>query len=102
MARAVFKLCVDRCPTHRFSAVSLQSPDGTGLRLTYSKCCGTWETVKRFDTDPWRLAVDILSEARGLTQEQRFDLEDRIRSLIPERDESFVRPRKEESADAQS
>lgn len=39
------RLCVSRCPEHDYFMVGIDFPDGTGLRLTPSKCCGRWDTV---------------------------------------------------------
>lgn len=91
-----FWLSHDRCPIHHYEAISLNtSDDGEnqgGLRLTRGKCCGRWESLKRWKIDPWQLAVDVLGEARGLTQDQRFYLAEMLPDKIPYRDEEFVVP----------
>lgn len=87
----VWLLSLDECPSHGYRAVSLQEKGRGGLRLTRGKCCGSWRAIKSWRVDPIELAAEILSEARNLTQEQRFDLEERLPALVPYRDESFTR-----------
>lgn len=42
-------LAICRCPMHReFWAVTVEDEEGSGTRLTPSKCCGRWETVTRW------------------------------------------------------
>lgn len=82
----------DRCPLHGYEAISFQEKGAGGQRLTHSKCCGRWESLKRWRVDPWDLVVDIVSEVRSLVQEQSFDLRDRIEAMIPTRNEEFERP----------
>lgn len=48
-----YSLSIYRCSIHQeFWAISLDNQDergnGTGTRLTPSKCCGRWNTVKSF------------------------------------------------------
>ena len=40
-------LAINRCPTHGFWAITIED-DMTGVRVTPSKCCGRWDTVKEF------------------------------------------------------
>ena len=55
-------LAISRCPTHReFWAVMVEDEDGRGTRVTPSKCCGRWETVKRWKLDE-RMANEIIDE----------------------------------------
>lgn len=55
-------LSIDRCPIHRnFWSISVEYPDGTGRRLTPSKCCGQWEIQWKFRIDN-RLTEEILNE----------------------------------------
>ena len=56
-------LCINECPIHReFLSISIDSEHG-GRRITPSKCCGQWRTVKS-----WRLSgflwADLILEAR--------------------------------------
>lgn len=49
-------LSIDRCPRHQdFWAVSineLEGDGGSGDRLTPSKCCGQWQSVRQWDMTP--------------------------------------------------
>lgn len=44
---AVRKLVINKCPTHGYWSVSIDDEHG-GTRVTRSKCCGRWDTVKEF------------------------------------------------------
>jgi hypothetical protein len=55
------KLAINRCPSHGYWSVSLDS-EGHGLRLTPGKCCGRWDTVKAWNVDPQKLIEDIEGE----------------------------------------
>lgn len=60
------KLCIVRCPTHYYYAISIDDPDtGIGTRVTPSKCCGRWDTVKEFwlSEAQWENLSDLALEA---------------------------------------
>ena len=64
-----FTLSYDECPTHRFGAICLNSSEGHGRRLTSSKCCGRWDTLKAFRMSPRDLreaAEEFLNAAEAL------------------------------------
>ena len=42
-------LIINKCPDHGIYSISLENERG-GLRLTPSKCCGTWQIV-----ESWRM-----------------------------------------------
>jgi len=56
------KLTIDRCSRHGFYAVAVMG-ERTGTRITPSKCCGSWSTIKAWSlsASEWR---DIEREAR--------------------------------------
>jgi hypothetical protein len=67
--RKYVTLC--RCPVHSsivdgrlmgYWSLCLDDEDGTGTRLTRGKCCGRWETVKRWPLD--QVNIDELIEAK--------------------------------------
>lgn len=67
-----FSLSINRCPVHpEFQAIMLdcrhQNGSGTGTRLTRSKCCGQWETVKSWPLtkEDLLLAAEEFTEAAG-------------------------------------
>mgnify|MGYP001065312806 CR=1 FL=1 len=41
-------LAICKCPAHNFYAVTIDDENGCGTRVTPSKCCGRWDTVKRW------------------------------------------------------
>jgi len=49
-------LVINQCPIHKFWAVTIDDDDGSGIRVTPSKCCGRWDTVKAFalSEQEWR------------------------------------------------
>ena len=56
----IYSLSINRCPIHAdFWAICLDwrtaKGDGHGTRLTPSKCCGRWETIKQFKVS----AIDL-------------------------------------------
>lgn len=64
MENKTLNLCIDRCSKHDFYAISI-GDDDTGTRLTPSKCCGSWSTLRswRFNQEQLqRLVNDIQSE----------------------------------------
>lgn len=65
-----FLLSLNRCPIHKdFQAIMLDYRDengnGHGTRLTRSKCCGQWETIKEWPLTKTDLlaAVDVFENA---------------------------------------
>jgi hypothetical protein len=40
-------LAINQCPVHKFWSITLDDESG-GIRLTPSKCCGRWDTIKQF------------------------------------------------------
>lgn len=49
-------ICLDQCPDHGLQAISVASlGTGCGHRLTNSKCCGKWRTVRQ-----WTVNIDDL------------------------------------------
>ena len=72
-----FSLSVNRCPTHQdFWSICLDrrdpSGDGSGVRLTHSKCCGHWETIKTFTLTKSDLQVMIEEAGAALDQMENF------------------------------
>lgn len=71
-----FRLSLNRCPVHReFMAIMLDEYDdneqtGTGTRLTPSKCCGRWDTIKS-----WPLTKKQLEEIGNTFLEYAEDSE---------------------------
>ena len=55
-----FYISIDRCPVHHFNAISVGDHE-TGLRLTPSKCCGSWNSVYEWRITP-RACDDIIEE----------------------------------------
>jgi hypothetical protein len=53
-------LCIDFCPEHKFYAISIEDCDG-GKRITPSKCCGRWRTIKRWVIDE-RMEANLREE----------------------------------------
>lgn len=51
---AVTYLAINQCPTHGYWAITVEG-DETGERITPSKCCGRWDTVKRWPLDQCHL-----------------------------------------------
>lgn len=52
-----FKLAYNKCP-HGIGMISLDDEDG-GTKLTNSRCCGRWTTVKSFTMDKDDLLASI-------------------------------------------
>jgi len=57
-------LSIDRCARHNFYAISIDDED-SGRRVTPSKCCGSWSTVKqwRLSERDWRELAEEASKA---------------------------------------
>lgn len=54
-------LSIDQCPNHpEFVAIAVDS-DAGGTRITPSKCCGRWTTVKRWAIDE-RMADEMIAQ----------------------------------------
>lgn len=55
------KLVINQCHSHGVYSVSVEDENG-GMRITPSKCCGSWSTVKE-----WALSksdwLDLAKEA---------------------------------------
>jgi len=60
---ATHYLCIDKCPSHGYMAVSIENEFG-GTRLTSSKCCGQWQTLHRWPIDA--LMVENICSELGL------------------------------------
>lgn len=63
-------LTVARCPTHGWMAVSIDD-DGGGVRVTPGKCCGRWDTVKRWSLSAreWRELAEACEHAAEAVEE---------------------------------
>ena len=82
-------LSIDRCPKHpEFWAVCVaeldEHGDGSGTRITPSKCCGSWERVRE-----WKLSahdVTVALEAFKLNEVRELDrLRTRLANTLIER-----------------
>lgn len=63
-------LCIDRCPAHLGSwGISVMDDKG-GTRLTPVKCCGRWDTVRR-----WKMSAEELRRAASSLIEAADELE---------------------------
>jgi hypothetical protein len=59
-------LAINRCPIHRdFLSVAIEEEDGGGTRITPSKCCGRWETLKRWplEESQWLTVASLAKTA---------------------------------------
>lgn len=71
-------LTIGRCPVHRqFWDISLDTLRveggewlGGGHRLTPSKCCGQWETVRQWKVDPAELLEQVVTEIQSFRAEE--------------------------------
>jgi hypothetical protein len=69
-------LTINQCPQHKdFMSVSIDDEDG-GYRLTPSKCCGRWVTIKK-----WKMTAKDLRE-----------IAERFMEAAEELDKSEVKP----------
>lgn len=63
-------LCINECPKHRYRSISIDiiRADGTGYgtRVTPSKCCGSWTTVKKWPLSAfeWKQLADEARKAQ--------------------------------------
>lgn len=59
-------ITIQRCPTHNYWAITIDTPGVGGTRITPSKCCGSWETVKTWPMDErgWAEIERLAVEAR--------------------------------------
>lgn len=57
-------LAISRCSKHGYWMVSVERPGSSGTRITPSKCCGSWETVKT-----WPLSAEQWNEIANLAQQ---------------------------------
>lgn len=68
------KLSICQCPVHRnFWMVSIDG-DGSGTRLTPSKCCGSWREVRSWKMtgkELRRMANEIECAAEEADKDQR-------------------------------
>ena len=57
-------LAINRCPVHGWWAVTIEDGSG-GVRVTPSKCCGRWDTVKALHMSErdWRELARFAEEA---------------------------------------
>lgn len=53
-------LALLECKRHGFKAISIEDKDGHGYRITPGKCCGSWQTMKR-----WKVTAEDMREAAG-------------------------------------
>lgn len=62
-------LSILRCAKHGYNAIAIEEQDGSGLRVTPGKCCGSWQTVQR-----WPLSESMVAEIKlqlpGLSHEE--------------------------------
>lgn len=68
-------LSIDRCPHHGWWAICI-SDDIGGTRLTPSKCCGRWDTVKAWPLDA-RMCRDAIEELSAALEELEKDVANR-------------------------
>lgn len=61
-------LSIDKCPHHGWLAICINDSDGGGTRLTPSKCCGRWDTVKAWPLDA-RMCRDAIEELSTVLEE---------------------------------
>ena len=60
------RLTISRCPEHKsFYAITVDDEYGGGTRVTPSKCCGRWDTIRAFDLSPrmWRDLAELAEQA---------------------------------------
>ena len=50
-------ISINKCQKHGYFSIFLDDESGSGTRLTSSKCCGSWQEVKR-----WPLTSEELKE----------------------------------------
>lgn len=60
-------LAVNRCPKHGVYSVSLDDDNG-GMRITPTKCCGTWTVCQRWPLTE-ELAQDVITEIECAVEE---------------------------------
>ena len=59
---------IDRCPVHpEFYAIAV-GDEHSSTRLTPSKCCGRWQTIKQWPLTP-RQIDDIVTEIQCLDED---------------------------------
>lgn len=64
-------LAINRCPKHpEFFSVCIEDEDGSGTRITPSKCCGEWSTFKT-----WSLSANNWREIARSAEEAAEELE---------------------------
>ena len=66
-------LAINRCVNHKRSfSISIDTPvDGSGVRLTPTKCCGQWRRMEEWPVDAGRLAsiiADLEAELSALLE----------------------------------
>ncbi len=59
-------LSIDRCPTHGYWAVSIGRGYGS-TRLTPTKCCGRWDTVRE-----WKFSEEDAERLISAVQDERW------------------------------
>lgn len=53
---------IAQCPVHsNFYGIFVEDKEGSGTRLTPSKCCGQWKTITRWRLNS-RMCDDIMDE----------------------------------------
>lgn len=60
---AVTYLAINQCPTHGYWAITVED-NVSGERITPSKCCGRWDTVKRWPIDRCHMKALARCETR--------------------------------------
>jgi NTP pyrophosphatase (non-canonical NTP hydrolase) len=56
-------LAINKCPNHGFYSITVEDDD-TGTRVTPSKCCGRWDTVKRWKVSQCDLASLLAAQSQ--------------------------------------
>ena len=65
-------LCFNECPKHSYKSVSVDliraDGSGHGTRVTPSKCCGSWSTVRKWmlSASEWKVLADEARRAQRL------------------------------------
>ena len=69
-------LCFNECPKHAYKSVSVDliraDGSGHGTRVTPSKCCGSWTTVRKWmlSASEWKNLADEARRAQRLAARQ--------------------------------
>ena len=69
-------LCFNECPKHAYKSVSVDliraDGSGHGTRVTSSKCCGSWTTVRKWmlSASEWKTLADEARRAQRFAVKQ--------------------------------